>query len=83
MPSLQTFLNKKFKKGKKEHPSVTARFVLCKGKLRVGILEAKNNKWHFKYTSEFKAQNEYKLLVQFPYAEKEYVSEELWPYFAT
>ncbi len=50
--------------------------------LLIGELQFKNNKWFFSYSLEFKSQNDFKPLLEFPNIEKQYSTEELWPFFA-
>lgn len=48
----------------------------------IGILSYNNNEWHFEYTETFKMLN-LAPLSNFPEVDKHYVSESLWPFFAT
>ncbi|MEO0585524.1 MAG: HipA N-terminal domain-containing protein [Bacteroidota bacterium] len=70
--------------GKREvsNPSnLKATFTLHYGKLAIGKLKLENRKWTFRYTREFKAQNEIKPITEFPRTDKVYESEELFPFF--
>lgn len=49
--------------------------------LVIGILTVKDGEWVFKYTDEFKNQNELQFIFDFPDVNKEYRSKELWPIF--
>jgi len=59
-----------------------AKFILTyKGK-KIGILEYKNNKWHYRYADQYKKELFIAPLIDFPIIEKEYVFDELPPFFA-
>ncbi len=58
-------------------------FKLMLGNLKVGELSFDGSLWHFSYSEEFKKQKDILPLVNFPTKDKEYVSEELWPFFAS
>lgn len=58
-------------------------FKLMLGNLKVGELSYDGSLWRFSYSEEFKRQKEVLPLVNFPTKEKEYESEELWPFFAS
>lgn len=58
-------------------------FQLVYNNLLVGVLQLKEGKWYFKYTDEFKKQNEISPIVDFPDLIKQYESDELWPFFAS
>ena len=58
-------------------------FNLEYGELLVGVLSFYDNNWHFSYSSEFIAQKEILPLVNFPSLSKEYVSAQLWSFFAS
>lgn len=58
-------------------------FTLKYKKLEIGILSIKDGKWMFRYSDEFKKQNQLPLLVDFQNVDKEYQSKELWPFFAS
>ena len=71
--------NKKFSLQNDEEYS----FNLEYGNLLVGALSFYDNKWHFSYAPEFIAQNEILPLINFATLDKEYVSKQLWPFFAS
>jgi len=78
------FLNKIFKKGDenfKMENSLPYFFTLKIDDLIVGYLELSSGKWFFKYSNEFKDQTKYRRLTGFSDINKEYSSEELWPFF--
>ena len=56
-------------------------FKLIINQITIGELSIENDLWHFKYCDEFKNQNIYKPLTEFPDINKEYKSNELWPFF--
>lgn len=58
-----------------------AKFVLILNKLEIGTLSYADGLWIFSYSEEFKMQKEILPLVNFPTVSKEYVSNELWPFF--
>lgn len=60
-----------------------SKFALSFGKLLIGELTFSDGKWYFSYSLEFKSQKHIQPLVNFPTKEKEYVSNELWPFFAS
>jgi len=49
--------------------------------LIIGYLSCKDGQWIFKYSEEFKTQDEYHNLIGFPHLDGEYVSDQLWPFF--
>jgi HipA-like protein len=57
------------------------RFTLKIDHLPVGHLEIKDGSWFFKYSQEFRNQEHYRRLIGFSDLNKEYKSEELWPFF--
>lgn len=59
------------------------RFDLYLGKLLVGVLIYENGVWKFSYSDAFKNQQEYTPLVNFPSLNQTYVSEDLFPFFAS
>lgn len=67
---------------KKPAKAQDAVFHLKLGKLPVGTLRLENEEWVFAYAPEFRAQTDIKPIVGFPALEREYRSEELWPFFA-
>jgi len=68
-----------------ENASVTraekAEFIVLYNELEVGVLKLEEGKWHFSYTPDFKKQNEITPIPDFPNIDKEYVKDELWPFF--
>jgi len=56
-------------------------FTLKIDSLNVGYLEHKNGERVFNYSDEFKQQRKYRRLIGFSNLNKEYVSNELWPFF--
>lgn len=69
------------------HKSLTveakdATFKLLLDSLEVGILRFTRDKWFFNYSEDFKSTQGIKTLAAFPDINKEYVSEELWPFFS-
>lgn len=58
-------------------------FVLLLNELEIGTLTLKDRAWTFKYSEEFKNQDKYKPLINFPNKNREYSSEQLWPFFAS
>jgi hypothetical protein len=62
-----------------------ASFVLEIGKLRMGFLDLRDGVWTFRYSDEFRRQlaagDGIRPLVEFPDAEKEYQSHQLWAFF--
>lgn len=57
-------------------------FTLTYEDLVIGELEVEGGIWRFRYSKEFKEQDEVKKLVDFPDTEKVYESPDLWPFFA-
>jgi HipA-like protein len=49
--------------------------------LIVGFLSCEGGSWSFKYSEEFKSQEDYHNLIGFPHLEEEYSSDSLWPFF--
>jgi HipA-like protein len=60
-----------------------ALFRLVLDELEIGRLQFVNEKWHFKYSDEFLETQGIKPLAGFPDINKEYVSDELWPFFSS
>lgn len=56
-------------------------FLLKYKDLVIGELSLYNGIWTFKYSSEFKQQDEIGKLIGFPSIDKIYQSEQLWPFF--
>lgn len=61
----------------------SGRFDLMLGTLLVGTLLYANNQWTFSYSEAYKDQTEHCPLVNFPQLDKEYQSNQLWPFFAS
>lgn len=61
----------------------SGKFDLYLNQLLIGTLIFQNGKWLFSYSSDFKNQSEIAPLVNFPIVDKEYESEQLWPFFAS
>lgn len=59
------------------------RFDLYLGKLLVGTLTYDNGVWKYEYSDDFKSQQEYTPLVNFPSLNQTYVLEDLFPFFAS
>jgi HipA-like protein len=79
------FKNKKEKSDKNyvvEHESTIHQFILKYQKEIVGSLRFENNRWFFEYSNWFINQKELQPLLEFPFFEKKYESEELWPFFS-
>lgn len=75
------FINSKGKNNTIEDKPVE--FILKFDKLKIGILSFTDNTWFFSYSEEFKSQKEILPLVNFPTVNKEYTSNELWPFFVS
>lgn len=75
------FINRKGKNNTIEDKPVD--FILKFDKLEIGILSFTDNTWFFSYSEEFKSQKEILPLVNFPTVNKEYTSNELWPFFVS
>lgn len=60
-----------------------ARFTLFYESLVIGTLTADKGVWTFEYSEEFKKQNAFKPLVNFPDKSKVYTQDTLWPFFAS
>lgn len=75
------FINSKGKNNTTEDKPVD--FILKFDKLEIGILSFTDNTWFFSYSEDFKSQKEILPLVNFPTVNKEYMSDELWPFFVS
>lgn len=78
--------NKLFSKNEEEIDLVLpeeadGQMVLKLGNLIIGYLSCRNGEWTFKYSDEFKIQNEYHKIIGFPELDEEYKSNDLWPFF--
>jgi len=72
--------------GKEDHEfkidqTQPSRFLLKIEGLLVGILFTEGGLWKFRYSKEFRQQDKYRRLIGFSDLEKEYQSEDLWPFF--
>lgn len=61
----------------------SGKFDLYLNQLLIGTLIFQNGKWLFSYSTDFKNQSKVAPLVNFPIVDKEYESEQLWPFFAS
>lgn len=59
------------------------RFDLYLGSLLVGVLTYEDGEWRFSYSDEYKTQDKYEPLVNFPNLDQQYKSAQLWPFFAS
>lgn len=59
------------------------RFDLKIGELLMGTLLYSNGIWTFVYSEDFKKQNKYAPIVNFPDINSKYESNQLWPFFAS
>ncbi|WP_310396615.1 HipA N-terminal domain-containing protein [Hymenobacter sp.] len=65
-----------------QHQSM--RFQLCLHQLEVGtLLLLDGGTWRFEYAEAFRRQQHIKPLVGFPDVAKVYLSDHLWPFFAS
>lgn len=83
---MKEFLKKLFSKSGEEEFmtfefSGNISFTLKIDEMLVGSLELKDKLWIFKYSDEFKTQEEYRRLAGFSDLNKVYKSEVLWPFF--
>ena len=60
-----------------------ATFVLKVDGIQVGTLHCENGEWEFKYTDDFKKNQEYNKIIEFSDLNKIYRNETLWPFFQT
>lgn len=58
-------------------------FLLTYNDLLVGILTAEKGKWEFKYSDEFKQNQELRPIVEFADVNKVYENDSLWQFFAS
>lgn len=82
---MKEFIKKIFRKDN-EHPisfefDGVIKFNLKINDLIIGFLKIENKKWTFKYSDEFKNQDNYRRLAGFSDLNKIYESNELWPFF--
>lgn len=59
------------------------RFDLKIGELFMGTLTYLNGTWTYSYSEDFKKQDKYAPIVNFPNVNQEYESDQLWPFFAS
>lgn len=59
------------------------RFDLKIGELLMGTLLYSDGIWKFVYSEDFKKQNKYAPIVNFPDINSKYESNQLWPFFAS
>lgn len=64
-------------------PNKEAAFNVMLGNLLIGTLVFDEIKWHFSYSDDFKLQDRISPLANFPAIDKEYSTNELWPFFAS
>ena len=57
------------------------RFLLSIEGLNIGELSYSNGLWKFRYSEDFRKQDTYRRLTGFSDLNKEYESNELWPFF--
>jgi HipA-like protein len=57
-------------------------FHVLYGNIEVGTLELVEGLWKFRYSDEFQKGNKLRAITEFPDFDREYVSPELWPFFA-
>lgn len=62
--------------------SLVVRFQLHLQELHVGTLTFRDGVWTFTYSDEFREQDIYPAIVDFPHKDRDYRSEILWPFFA-
>jgi HipA-like protein len=84
---IKSVLNKLFSKDGEEEMTTSiptiehGKLTLKVDELIVGFLSCEGGKWSFKYSEEFKNQEDYHSLIGFPHLEDEYISDNLWPFF--
>lgn len=61
----------------------SVQFLLTYNDLLVGTLIAEKGKWKFKYSDEFKKNQELRPIVEFADVDKVYENQELWQFFAS
>ena len=83
---LRKIINKLWKTDEQEDLTVPALakgiFMLYYQDLPIGKLSVSEGKWVFMYSEDFKKQDTVRKLIDFPQADKIYISENLWPFFA-
>jgi HipA-like protein len=63
-------------------PGRKATFHVRYGNIEVGTLDLLDGVWKFRYSDEFRKNNQLRAITEFPDSSREYVSSELWPFFA-
>lgn len=58
-------------------------FMLTYQNFPLGTLSYQDSIWEWRYSDQFRAQNEIVPLIEFPDVNGTYRTEELWPFFAT
>jgi len=61
---------------------VKVSFVLKFRDLEIGRLRFEGGQWHFSYSEAFRSQHDFQHLTDFPYLDRDYSDEQLWPFFA-
>jgi HipA-like protein len=69
--------------GVQSPPDEHTRFLLTYNDLLVGTLTAEKGRWEFKYSDEFKKNEELRPIVEFADVNKVYENQELWQFFAS
>jgi HipA-like protein len=64
-------------------PDERVQFLLTYNDLLVGTLTAEKGRWEFKYSDEFKKNEELRPIVEFADVNKVYENQELWQFFAS
>jgi HipA-like protein len=59
-----------------------AEFQLIYSSQPIGYLTWSEGVWHFRYSNEFKLQQEIQPLIDFPNKDEKYESQFLWPFFS-
>jgi len=78
------FIDKDLKKMPHLPKEENETFILKVDNIQIAILHCENGEWQFKYTDEFKQNNDnYNLITGFSNLDKTYRSETLWPFFKT
>jgi HipA-like protein len=67
--------------GERPPASESMAFSVLLGDLEVGSLTLQNGTWTFRYAEPFRQQQAVKPIIDFPSVEKEYRSDQLWPFF--
>ena len=82
---MKEFIKKFFKKDNEHQISFEfdgiIKFNLKINDITIGYLKIEDKKWTFRYSDEFKIQDQYRRLAGFSDLNKTYESDELWPFF--